>query len=382
MIYLDNAATTKIKQEVVEAMMPYFTDKWYNPSSLYDNATHIKKDIDNAREKIAKYINADTKEIYFTSGGSESNCWAIQGFVHYCIARGVKPCVITSMIEHKSIIECVNNLNGTDIEYVEVDSDGFVDIRQLQNIMLREKLCGAEILISIQFANNEIGTIQHIKEIANEVHRFNGVFHTDAVQAFGQIPIDVKELGIDMMSVSGHKIECPKGIGALYIRKGVAISPLIYGSQMDGMRGGTENVPYIIGMAKAIELIRADEEYDLRMTVLRNNFITGLKALGCNVNGSLDRRLPNNINITFLGNITGEALLYTLDMCGIQIGTGSACNSKSIEPSYVLKAIGLTDEEAMKTIRITLPHDITIDEIDIAMCEIEKAIKIINEGVC
>lgn len=378
MIYLDAAATSKPRLEVVDAMLPYFLDKWHNPSSLYGEATHVKKDIDDARKKIANYINAKWKEIYFTSGGSEANCWAIQGFVHSCVARGVKPCVITSIIEHKSTIECVDNLNGIDVHYVGVDSDGFINIKQLQNLMRNEELCDTEVLVSIQFANNELGTIQRIKEIANEIHRFNGVFHTDAVQAFGQVDIDVEELGIDMMSVSGHKIGAPKGIGFLYVKNGINIYPIIYGSQMDDMRGGTENVPYIIGMAKAIELIQRDEEYNLRLSILRNGFISKLKALGGNVNGSLEERLPNNISFTFLGNITGEALLYTLDMCGIQISTGSACNSKSIEPSYVLKAIGLTDADAMKTIRISLPHNITAEDIDRAVEQIEKALKIIE----
>ena len=273
-IYLDNAATTKPKKEVVEAMMPYLMDKWHNPSALYSKASKIKKDVESARKTIGKFINANGNEIFFTSSGSESNCWAIQGFVNHCIARGKNPCVITSIIEHKSVIECVDHLNNINVHYIGVDKNGFINISQLRNMLFHAAtICEEEVLVSIQFANNEIGTIQHIKEIAEEVHRFGGVFHTDAVQAFGHVQIDVKDLDVDMLTASGHKVGCPKGIGILYKKDSVSINPLIYGSQMDGMRGGTENVPYIIGMAKAVELLQEDDEYQLRMTVLRNNFI-------------------------------------------------------------------------------------------------------------
>ncbi len=376
MIYLDAASTTKSNPKVIEAMMPYFTERWYNPSSLYSRANRVKEDIEEAKKTVADYIGAKSNEVFFTSGGSESNCWVIQGFVNYWKSKGRTPVIVTSTIEHKSIMSCVENIDAN-VRYVGVNDDGLVDIQRLKKAILSAKICGNEILVSIQFANNELGTIQHIKEIAELAHRYDAVFHTDAVQAFGQTPIDVDELGIDMMSASGHKIGTPKGIGFLYKRNGISISPLIYGSQMDGMRGGTENVPYIIGMAKAVKLIQRDEEYNLRLTVLRNNFITQLKAIGCRVNGSLEERLPNNINVTFSQDVTGESLIYMLDMCDIAVSAGSACNSKSIEPSYVLKAIGLSDEEAMKTVRITLPHDITMEQIDKAMCEIEKQIKLL-----
>ena len=378
-IYLDNAATTKPKKEVVEAMMPYLVDKWHNPSALYNEASKIKKDIESARKTIGDFINANGNEIFFTSSGSESNCWAIQGFVNHCIARGKNPCVITSVIEHKSIIECVDNLNNVDVHYISVDKNGFINIEQLRNVLFHAStICGEKVLVSIQFANNEIGTIQHINEIAEEVHRFCGVFHTDAVQAFGHIDIDVKELDVDMLTASGHKIGCPKGIAILYKKDSINISPLIYGSQMDGMRGGTENVPYIIGMAKAVELIEEDNEYQLRMTIIRNNFISQLKSLGCSINGSVEDRLCNNINITFLQNISGESMVYMLDACGIYVATGSACNSHTITPSYVLKAIGLSDEDAYKTIRITLPDDIDIEEIDKVIHEMSKQILLLS----
>ena len=384
MIYLDNASTSKPKQEVIDAMMPYFTLEWYNPSSLYSKSQDVKKKIESARRTIADYINSNSEEIFFTSGGSEGNCWAIQGFVNRCIAKGMKPCVITSVIEHKSVLECIDNLNNIDVHYIGVDKNGFVNIAQLRNMLFHANcICNEEILVSIQFANNEIGTIQNIKDITAEVHRFNGVFHTDAVQAFGHIPIDVQELDIDMMTVSGHKIGTPKGVGFLYKKSSIDIKPLIYGSQMDGMRGGTENVPYIIGLEKAIKLLE-DRESGLFGKFVkvscRRNYFTNLlkKRFGCIVNGTVNHRLPNNINVTFPQKLTGEALLYMLDMCGIYISTGSACNSHSNEPSHVLKAIGLSDEEANRTIRISLSEDITDEQIDKAVNEIEKQIRLLS----
>ena len=378
MIYLDAAATTKPHPRVIEAMMPYFTEKWYNPSSLYEKGSKVKEDIEKARKTVADYIGADSNEIFFTSGGSESNCMAIRGFADYWISKGLEPCVITTLIEHKSIMSCVENLNDTNIHYVGVDENGFVDLQKLDTLLRYNEL--SPTIVSIQYANNEIGTIQDIKSIARLVHRYGATFHTDSVQAFGQLSIDVNDLGIDMLSVSGHKIGAPKGIGFLYKRNGVKIKPLIYGSQMDGMRGGTENVPYIIGMAKAVKLIQNDKELGLRLSLLRDNFISQLKAFGCKVNGSINKRLPNNISVVLPDDAMGESILYMLDMSGIFVSTGSACNSKSIEPSYVLKAIGLSDEEANKTIRITLPRDIEADEIDKAMCEIKKQVKLLSMG--
>lgn len=381
-IYLDAAATTKPKRQVLDVMMPYFTVKWYNPSALYNEANKVKEDIYNARKAIGDYINAKAEEIFFTSGGSESNSWAIQGFINHCIAKNKKPCIVTSVIEHKSILSCIENQTYKDIDkcFIRVDSDGFVDLQELKNALSCAYHLDNAILVSIQFANNEIGTIQHIKEISELAHKYNAIFHTDAVQAFGQIPIDVKELGIDMMSVSGHKIGTPKGIGFLYKNSTVEINPLIYGNQMNGLRGGTENVPYIIGLEKAVQLVQRDDEYQLRLTVLRKNFITMLKGLGCKLNGAIDDRLPNNINVTFNHDITGEALIYMLETSGIYIAAGSACNSNAIEPSYVLKAIGLNDENANKTIRITLPDNITMDEICAVIDEIEKAIRLIESN--
>lgn len=377
MIYLDAAATTKPKEEVIEAMMPYFTEKWYNSSALYSNANKIKKDIEEARKIVGNYINANSNEIFFTSGGSESNCWAVIGFINYCRRKGKPVSIITSTIEHKSILNCVDNMN-VDVHYVGVDEEGFINMKSLEALLHESNIEAHEILVSIQFANNEIGTIQHIADIAKLSHKYNAVFHTDAVQAFGQIPIDVKEIDIDMLSASGHKIGAPKGVGIFYKKDSVQIDPLIYGTQMDSMRGGTENAPYVIGMAKAVELLQNDKERQLRLTILRNNFISQLKVLGCKINGSLYERLPNNINVTFFQDIAGENMVYMLDLCDVYVSTGSACNSHSTEVSYVLKSIGLSDEEAMKTIRITLPDDITIDEIDKVICNITKQIMLLT----
>jgi cysteine desulfurase len=273
----------------------------------------------------------------------------------------------------------VENLSNVDVHYIGVDKEGFIDVAHLRDMLFYAKnMCNEEILVSIQFANNEIGTIQRIKEIASEVHRFGGVFHTDAVQAFGHTQIDVHKLDIDMMTVSGHKIGTPKGVGFLYKKHSVGINPLIYGTQMDGMRGGTENVPYIMGMAKAVELLQEDTEYQLRLTILRNNFISQLKSLGCSINGSLDERLCNNISITFFQNISGESMVYMLDTCGIYVATGSACNSHAVKASHVLKAIGLSDEDAHKTIRITLSDDITMGEIDRVIRDMSKHILLLS----
>ena len=379
MIYLDEAATSKPKPEVIEAMMPYFTDKWHNPSALYSAANKIKKDVESARKIIGDFINANSNEIYFTSGGSESNCWAIQGFINYCRRKGKEVAIITSTIEHKSILNCVDNMN-VNVHYVRVDNEGFIDLKSLETMLRHVSHEAHEVLVSIQFANNEIGTIQHIVDIARLVHRYDAVFHTDAVQVFGHIPIDVKELDVDMLSASGHKIGTPKGVGILYKNNNVKIDPLIYGSQMNGMRGGTENVPYIIGMGKAVELIQENgkDKNKIPLTYFRSYFINELKKLGCTINGSVDERLPNNINATFLQNITGEAMTYMLDMCDIYVATGSACNSHSTKVSHVLKAIGLSDGDASKTIRITLPDDISIEMIDKVIYEITKQIVLLS----
>lgn len=377
-IYLDAAATTQPKPEVVEAMMPYFTEKYYNPSSLYSAAVEVKKDIEQARQTIADFIDAEPNEIYFTSSGSEGNNWAIQGFVNYW--RSIKtPIVVTSEIEHKSIMSCFEDDDIIVKRAMPVNSEGFVDIEELEHTLKNyNDIFNCKILVSIQFANNEIGTIQHIQKIAALAHKYGAVFHTDAVQAFGHIPINVKELGIDMLTASGHKIGCPKGIGILYKNSKTPIKPLIYGSQMNGMRGGTENVPYIIGMAKAVDIAKDDIVNQSNIRSVRDYFIDKLESIGCKLNGSKYDRLFNNINVILPDGVGGEEMMYMLDLSGIQCSTGSACNSRSKEPSHVLKAINLSDEEAARSIRMTISSDITFDDVDIVINEMKKQFELVN----
>ena len=378
-IYLDAASTTKVKPEVVEVMLPYFTEQYYNPSSLYSPATKIKEDIERARKIVGNFIGANGNEIYFCSGGSEANCLAIGGFCHRHNLNNTKPVVITSTIEHKSVMECVKNMIA-DVYYISVDNNGLIKLDDFAKLLTNVCLWGKPLLVSFQLVNNELGTIQRIKNVSEMLRQVGGLLHVDAVQGLGQIPINVNELGVDMLSASGHKLGAPKGIGFLYKRNGIDISPLIYGSQMEGLRGGTENVSGIIGMAKAVELCNVNDEDKIReMQSKRDYFIGCLEyKFGCKLNGHPTERLPNNINVTFPQNINGESLLYMLDMSGVAISTGSACNSKSIQPSYVLKEIGLSNDEAMRTIRISLPNDITYEQIDCVIGEIDKAIKLIE----
>lgn len=379
MVYLDSAATAKhsmtddiIINEITNAM----SEHWQNPSSLY--ATKVKEKINKCRTNIAKFINAKSDEIYFTNGASESNNWAIRGWVD----KNVNSCsmvnIITTPIEHKSILEAVKNPNlGACTRYCNVDEYGLINYMHLKKLLsFRE---GEPILVSIGMANNEIGVVQNIEEISDLVHSYGGILHIDATQAFGHIPIDVNKLGVDMMSISAHKISpVLKGIGFLYIKKGINIQPLIYGAQENGYRGGTENTFGIVGLSKAIEYCDISQEKINDMCKKRNYFIELLEQkFKCRLNGSR-HRLPNNINVVFPQNITGESLLYTLDMSDILMSSGSACNSKSIEPSHVLKAIGVSDYDAMKSVRFTLPKDITYEEIDYVVDEIDKAIRIME----
>lgn len=384
-MYLDNASTTPVKQEVIDTMLPWLQDKWHNPSSLYSDATYAKIAIDNARKTIADFIHTKPSEIYFTSGGSESNCWAIQGFVNSRLAKHHVPVVITTKIEHKSIMECAKNLPIAATYFLNVDSTGLVNIDELEDIIKEFIENGADpddILVSIQYANNEIGTIQEIWAISDVVHKYGCVLHTDAVQAFGQIDVDAQLDDFDMMSASAHKIGGCKGVGVLYVQDGIKINPLVYGSQMNGMRGGTENVAGIVGMAKAVELAKIHNwDSSLKYTI-RDYFIERLRKIGCKLNGINGEvwynRLPNNVNVMLPYDINGETLLYSLDVDDIQIGTGSACNSRSIEPSHVLKAIGLTDDEASRCIRITIDDDFTKQNADYVVEAIEKSLKILK----
>lgn len=376
MIYLDSSATTKVKPEILEAMIPYFTDKWYNPSSLYSPSVEVKNDIESARETVGNFIGAGGNEIYFCSCGSESDNWAIKGVAKIMAKKG-KRHLITTTIEHHAVLNSMKALekDGFEITYLPVDKYGLITLKQVQDVIRPDTA-----LVSIMYANNEIGSIEPISEIGELCHKNNVLFHTDAVQAVSNIKINVEKQNIDLLSMSAHKFGTPKGIGVLYIKNGIEVANLIDGgSQMDGRRAGTENVPYIIGMAKAVELCDINAQKTKELCDKRDYFIKRLvEEFGCTVNGSLEYRLVNNVNVTFPQNITGESLLYTLDMSDIFISVGSACNSHSFQPSHVLEAIGLSDEEAMRSVRFSLSDDITYEDIDYVIQEIGKAIMLIE----
>lgn len=380
MIYLDEAATSKytnIDDIVVNTITTAMRDYWQNPSSLY--AANVKNKINECRENIAKFIGANDNEIYFTSGASESNNWAIRGWFDNYANSLLRINIITTRIEHKSILSLVQSeLLHDFVHYCDVDEYGVVDCSCLEKLLIEHEY--EPVLVSVCMANNEIGTIQNIKCIANLVHQYGGILHVDATQALAHIPINVEELGVDMLSASGHKMSSVlRGIGFLYKKNCINIQPLIYGAQEFEMRGGTENTYGIVGLSKAIELCNVNKKTFETLCSKRNYFIDYLKfEFGCKLNGHNIYRLSNNINVTFPQNITGESLLYVLDISGIKISVGSACNSSSYNPSHVLKAIGLGDEDAMRTIRFTLPSDITYKEIDMAVDEIRKAIKLIE----
>lgn len=372
-IYLDEASTTKPLSSVVEAIKPYLETYWHNPSSIYSAGSEVKYRVDNVRLKVSKLICADSGEIYFTSGASESNNWVIRGFddANYQYDSAI----ITTPIEHKSIINAVSNpALRSSVYFCDVNNDGSIDLESLKNLL--DLNHNKKILVSIIMANNEIGTVQDIESISKLVHSYDGILHTDATQSIKHIPINVQKMGIDLLSASAQKFGGLKGTGFLYKSSNVELAPLIYGEQEERLRGGTENVIGIIALGEAIRKINYDNSFML--TILRDNFISQLKGIGCKVNGSLTNRLPNNINVTFSKNINGENLIYLLDLADIYISSGSACNSRSVDISHVLKAIGLSNEEAMRTIRITLPDDIKGDDIDYVVNEIEKAIKLVE----
>lgn len=381
MIYLDAAATSKysnIDDIIINTMTNAMNQYWMNPSSIY--ASKVKEEINKCRTNIAKFIGSKSDEIIFTSGASESNNQAIRGWSDEVWLKTFKtPCIISTHIEHKSILKLLeeSNLDAL-VKYCDVDESGIVDCESLEELLIINNR--KPILVSIGLANNEIGVIQPIKKISDLIHKYGGILHVDATQAFGKIAINVEELGVDLMSASGHKISpVLKGVGFLYKKSDVNIQPLIYGTQENNLRGGTENTFSIIGLSKAIEYCDVNDETIREMYSRRDYFIGCLEAkFGCKLNGHPVKRLPNNISVTFPHNVTGESLLYMLDMSEIFISTGSACNSKSIKPSHVLKAINLSDEDVMKTIRITLPKNITYEEIDKVIEEIDKTIKIIE----
>ena len=360
MIYLDNAASTRVKNEVIEVIFKTMQSVFANPSSLHQLGLEAKSLLDNSRKTISQHINCKPNEIIFTSGACEANSLAIQGYMD----RYSHSVLITTTIEHKSIQAlCVDRTYNT--RYVRVDNKGRVDLEHLSQLCKETYMNGySHMLVSIQSANSEIGTIQDIREIAKIVHKYNGVFHTDATQLFPCQKIDIRGLDIDMLSMSGQKINAPKGIGFLYVKDDIDLKPLIYGSQMETRRGGTENIPYIAGLSKAIELLQYENTYVQSM----RDYLLG-KFQNCRldyiVNGDLENRLPNNISISFK-NIEAESLLLLLDMNEICVSSGSACDSKSIQASSVLKAIKVPDDYIHGTIRITLSDDITFDELDYA----------------
>ena len=372
LIYLDNAATTKVKPEVVDAMLPYFTEEFGNPSSVYSFAAKNKTVIERAREMIAASINAKPKEIYFTGGGSESDNMAIKGIARAYKDKGRH--IITSKIEHHAVLHSLRALekDGYEVTYLDVDEYGVVKLDELKKAIRDDT-----ILITIMFANNEIGTIEPVKEIGQIAKEHGILFHTDAVQAYTQVPIDVKELNIDLMSASGHKINGPKGIGFIYIKSGINIEPLIDGgAQERNRRAGTENVPAIVGLKKAAELAIANmEERIAYESELRDYLIKSImeRIPYTRLNGDRHNRLPNNINFCFQF-IEGETLLIMLDMEGICGSSGSACTSGSLDPSHVLKAIGLPDEIAHGSLRLTLSEETTKEDIDYVVDKLDKIV--------
>lgn len=372
-IYLDHASTTPVRAEVLEAMLPYFSEKFGNPSSIYPLGQEASDALTEARETIANAIGAKPREIFFTSGGTESDNWAIKGFMHANASKGKH--LITSAIEHHAVLHTCESLEreGFEVTYLPVDEHGMVSVEDFKAAIRPDT-----ILASIMFANNEIGTIEPIAELAAAAHEAGVVFHTDAVQAFGHEPIDVNELGIDMLSASSHKIYGPKGVGLLYVRKGVKLQNLLDGGQQErGKRGSTENVPGIIGFAKATELAQIDllPEQD-RQRALRDHAIKRILAEipDAKLNGSWEDRLANNVNFSF-EFIEGEGMLLQLAARGICVSSGSACTSGSLDPSHVLLAIGLPHEIAHGSLRLTIGRSTTQEDVDFTIDSLKTTLE-------
>lgn len=372
-IYLDNAATTKTRPEVVDAMLPYFTEFYGNPSSVYEFSNESKKAINRSRETIADAIGAKTNEIYFTAGGTESDNWALAATAEAYQAKGNH--IITSKIEHHAVLHTCEYLEkrGFEVTYLDVDENGVIKIDEL-----KKAIRPTTILISIMFANNEIGTIEPVKEIGEIAKEHGIIFHTDAVQAFGHVPINVDEYHIDMMSASGHKLNGPKGIGFLYIRTGIKTRSFVHGgAQERKRRGGTENVPGIVGFGKAVEIaMNTLEERTKKESELRDYLMKRVMAEVpyVRINGHRTSRLSNNVNFAFQF-IEGESLLIKLDMAGICGSSGSACTSGSLDPSHVLLAIGLPHEIAHGSLRLTLSEENTMEEMDYVAEQIRQIVE-------
>lgn len=361
-VYLDYAATTYVKPEVLEEMLPYFTQKFGNPSSFYSISRENRMAIDKARAQVAKALNCDVNEVYFTGGGSEADNWAIKGIASAHKNKGNH--IITTKIEHHAVLHTCQYLekHGFEVTYLDVDDKGLVNLEELKNAITDKT-----ILVSIMFANNEIGTIEPIKQIGEICRERKIFFHTDAVQAVGNVAIDVKDMNIDLLSLAGHKIYGPKGVGVLYIRKGIKIDNLIHGgSQERNRRAGTENIPGVVGLGKAIELATDNlEEHRNKMIALRDRLIDGLlKVPYTRLNGAEgDKRLPGNVNVCF-EFVEGESILLSLDFKGICASSGSACTSGSLDPSHVLLAIGLPHEIAHGSLRLTLGEGSKEEDVD------------------
>lgn len=377
MIYLDNAATTKTAPEVVEAMMPYFTEYYGNAGSIYRLGTESKKAVIRAKETIAESLHAEPNEIYFTAGGSESDNWALKAVYEAYRDKGNH--IITSKIEHHAVLHTCEYLEkqGAEVTYLDVDEDGIVDLEQLEKAIRPDT-----ILISVMYANNEIGTIQPIREIGEIAAEHGILFHTDAVQAYGQMPIDVADSHIDLLSASGHKFNGPKGIGFLYIGKKVKIRSFIHGGQQErGRRAGTENVAGIVGMEAAVKrAYRIMEEKIKRETELRDYLIGRImrEIPNTRLNGHPVKRLPGNVNVSF-ESVEGESVLIMLDMQDICASSGSACTSGSLDPSHVLLALGMSPELARGSLRLTLSEDNTREELDIVVEELKRIVERIRE---
>lgn len=376
-VYLDYSATTPVKEDVVKEMLPYYTKFYGNPSSLYDMGLEAKAGIDKARERVAKLINADSREIFFTSCGTEADNWVLEGASDALRRKGNH--IITSRIEHHAILHTCEYLekHGFEITYLDVDSEGFVHPETLEKAIRPET-----VLISIMMVNNEIGTIQPIKELAAVAKKHGVLFHTDAVQGLGNVPIDVKDLGVDFLSMSAHKIYGPKGIGALYMRRGIRISTFMHGgAQESKKRAGTENTAGIVGFGKAAEMaMEGLSEHIRHSTDLRNYFWEKIESniSGVQLNGPKDRRHPGNLNISF-DYIEGEAILLLLNGNGISVSTGSACSSKSLAPSHVLDAIGVSITKMNGTIRFTVGDFTTREDIDYVVDVLIKVVERLRE---
>ena len=360
-VYADNAATTPIDPVVLEAMMPYLTDKWGNPSSAYSKGREASSPLTESRAKIASLLGCKPSEIFFTSSGSEADNWAIKGAASAARSKGRH--IITTKFEHHAVLNAMKSLerDGYEVTYLDVEKSGLITPEAVEKAMRDDT-----VLVAVMYANNEIGTVLPIKEIAEVVHRRGAVIFTDAVQAVGHLDINVKDLGVDMLAFSGHKINAPKGIGALYIKTGTRVHTLIDGGgQERGRRGGTENLPYIVGLAKALELAYSRLDDEKRILAMRERLVDGIltRIPYSFLNGDREKRLAGNANITF-EYVEGESLLMFMDISGICCSTGSACNSASLEPSHVLLSIGVPAEKAHGSLRFTLSHENTDEDVD------------------